>query len=51
MIFQTASKFLIVFVTLILGRVGVDAFTRPRRKIDVRYKFGFKAVLKDLLRK
>ena len=34
--FETTGKFLIVFVQLILGKVGVDEFTRPRRESDVR---------------
>ena len=28
--FETTGKFVIVFVRLILGKVGVNAFTRPR---------------------
>ena len=32
-------------VRLIFGKVGVDRFTRPQQKIDVRYKFDFKVVL------
>ena len=28
--FETTGKFLIVFVRLILGKVGVDRFTGPR---------------------
>ena len=31
--------------------VGVNGFTGPRQKIDGRYEFDFKVVLKDLLRK
>ena len=34
--FETTGKFLIVFVRLILGKVGVDVFTGPRRESDVR---------------
>ena len=34
--FETTVKFLIVFVRLILGNVGVDVFTGSRRKSDVR---------------
>ena len=48
LIFETTSKFLIVFVKLILGKVGVDGFTAPRREIDIRYEFDLKVILKDL---
>ena len=34
--FETTDKFLIVYVRLILGKVGVDVFTGPRRGSDVR---------------
>ena len=46
--FETAGKFLIVFVRLILGEVGVDVFSGPRRESDIRYKFDLKIVLKVL---
>ena len=46
MIFETASKFIIVFVRLILGKVLRDGFTGPRREIDIRYQFGLKVILK-----
>ena len=49
LIFKTTSKFLIPFVRLILGRVGVEGFTEPQRKTDTRYEFDFQAVLKGLL--
>ena len=45
---ETAVRFLIFFVRLILGKVGVDAFTRPRRESDIRYEFELKVLLKDL---
>ena len=48
-IFETKSKFIIVFVGLVLGKVVFDGFTGPRRKIDVRYEFDFKAISKDLV--
>ena len=48
MTFETTGKFLIVFVRLILGKVGVDVFTGPRRESDIRYECGLKVVLKDL---
>ena len=47
-IFEITSNFLIVFVRLILRKVGIDWFTEPRRKIDILYEFGLKAVLKGL---
>ena len=47
-IFKITSKYLIGFVRLILGKVGVDGFTGPRREIDMRYEFGFKVIWKDL---
>ena len=31
-----------------LGKFGVDRFTGPRRETYVRYKFGFKIILKAL---
>ena len=34
--FKTTVKFLIVFVRLILGKVGLDGFTAPRRESEVR---------------
>ena len=46
--FVTTGKFLIVFVRLILGKVGVDVFTRPGRESDIRYECDLKVVLKDL---
>ena len=46
--FETTGKFLIVFVRLILGKVGVDGFTGPRRESDIRYEFDLKVVLKGL---
>ena len=47
-IFEVTSKCLIVFVRLMLGKVKVDGFTGPRRKIDMRYEFGLKVILKGL---
>ena len=40
--FETTGKFVIVFVRLILRKVGVDVFTGES---DVRYKFHFKPIL------
>ena len=34
--FEITGKFVIVFVRLILGKVGVDVFTGPRRESDIR---------------
>ena len=33
MTFETTGKFLIAFVRLVLGKVGVDRFTGPRGKV------------------
>ena len=46
--FKTTSKLLIVFVRLILGKVGVDVVTGPQREIDIRYEFDLKVNLKGL---
>ena len=46
--FETTGKFVIAFVRLILGKVGVDGFTGPRRESDIRYECDLKVVLKDL---
>ena len=45
---ETTCKFLIVFVRLILGKVGVDGFLGPRRESDIRYEFDLKILLKGL---
>ena len=45
---ETTGKFVIVFVRLILGKVGVDGFTGPRRESDIRYECGLEVVVKDL---
>ena len=39
--FETTGKFVIVFGRLILGKVGVDGFTGPRRESDVRLENNF----------
>ena len=44
--FSKQSKFVIAFVRLILEKVAVNGFTRSRRKIDGRYEFGLKVILK-----
>ena len=46
--FETTGKFVIVFVRLILGKVGVDVVTGPQREIDIRYEFDLKVNLKGL---
>ena len=46
--FETTGEFLIVFVRLILGKVGVDGLTGPRRESDIRYEYDLKVVLKGL---
>ena len=48
LIFLTTRKFAIACVRLILRKVWVDGFTGPQRKVDVRYEFGLKVVLKSL---
>ena len=45
-IFETTNKFSIAFVTVILGKKGVDRVTAPRRGNDVRYEFDLKLILK-----
>ena len=35
-------------VRLILRKIWVDGFTGPQRKVEVRYEFGLKVVLKSL---
>ena len=50
-IWKKDIKFYLFFFKLILGKVRVDEFTRPRQKIDVRYEFGFKVILNSLLYK
>ena len=44
MAFQTAGKFLIVFVRLILGKKGINGVTGPRREIDIRYEIDLKGL-------
>ena len=39
--FETTGKFLIVFVRLISGKVGVDAFTGPPQESDFRLENNF----------
>ena len=51
MTFKTTSKFLVAFVRLILGKVGVDVFTGPPGEINIRNKFDSKVNVKGLGRK
>ena len=46
--FETTGKFLIVFVRFILGKVGVDGFTGPRRESYIRYECDLTVALKGL---
>ena len=46
--FVTTGIFLIVFVRLILRKLGIDGFTRPQRESEIRYEFDLKVVLKGL---
>ena len=48
MTFETASKFVIVFVRLLFGKLGNDGFTGLRPKIGIRYEFDLKVILKRL---
>ena len=45
-IFERTSKFVIVFVKLIMGKVRVEVFTGYLREIDIRYEFSLKKVIK-----
>ena len=40
------NKSLIAFVTMILGKKGVDRVTAPRQGNDFRYEFDLKLILK-----
>ena len=46
--FETTGKFVIVLVRLILGKLGVDRFTGPRRESDIRHECDLKVVLNGL---
>ena len=48
MALETPSKLSIVFVRLTLEKMEVDGVTGPQWKIDIRYEFNFKVVLKGL---
>ena len=47
-IFETANKFLIVFVGLILGEKGADGVTGPQWENEITYEFNLKVILKSL---
>ena len=46
MTFKATVEFVIVFVRLILVKLGADGFTGPRRESDIRYECNFKIALK-----
>ena len=46
--FKTTGEFVIVFVRLVFGKLGVDGFTGPRRESYIRYECNLKIVLKGL---
>ena len=48
MALETPKKLSVVFVRLTLEKMEVDGVTGPRWKIDIRYEFNFKALLKGL---
>ena len=45
MIYEIKSKFLVAFVKLILGKVGVDGFTGQQQEEDITYDFSIKVIL------
>ena len=45
MIYEIKSKFLVAFVKLILGKVGVDGFTGSQQEEDITYDFSIKVIL------
>ena len=47
-IFEITSKFLIISVRLIFGKVRFDGFTEPRWEFDIRYEFCLKVNLYGL---
>ena len=50
-IFEMIIKFPIVFVRLILGKVGVNRFTGARQIIHGRHEFGLKVIFKRFIEK
>ena len=48
MIFETTSKFPIVILRLVFGKVWVDGVNGPEQVCEIRYESDLKIVLKDL---
>ena len=46
--FETRGRFLIVFLRLILGKMGIDGFTGPQLENDIICECDLKVVLKSL---
>ena len=44
---ETPGKFIIVFISLILGKIGIDGVTGSRREIGIRGESDLKVILKD----
>ena len=44
MIFETVIKFVIVFVSLIFEKVGVEGLTGPRQETYIRYDLDLKKI-------
>ena len=44
---ETPGKFIIVFISLILGKIGIDGVTGSRREIGIRDESDLKVILKD----
>ena len=44
---ETPGKFIIVFISLILGKIGIDRVTGSRREIGIRDESDLKVILKD----
>ena len=45
-IFETTSKFPIVFLRLVFGKRGLTELPGTRREMDVRYEYDLKVILK-----
>ena len=45
---ETTSKFPIVILRLVFGKMGVDGVTEPRRESEIRYESDLKVILKSL---
>ena len=44
---ETPGKFIIVFISVILGKIGIDGVTGSRREIGIRDESDLKVILKD----